>query len=195
MAVLHVVQLGHPVLRRKAELVPAAAIADPFFQKFIDDMIETMDYLDGVGLAGNQVAQPLRIAVVRFPGLDDDGGDETLSNPVVFINPVMAVLDETSEEGWEGCLSLGPLRGMVPRRRAVGVDYLDRQGRPRRVELQGFAARIVQHEFDHLDGVVFADRMTSLATLGFESEFARNHSGPEDQSGTASDEWPTPDTQ
>jgi peptide deformylase len=164
VAILKVARLGHPVLRQRAEPVAARAIRSPEVQRLIDDMIETMCEYDGAGLAANQVHVPMRIAVLevqanpRYP----DAPHVPLT---VLINPVVTPLTEEMEDGWEGCLSVPDMRGRVPRYTAVRLEYCDRHAE--RVELvaKDFFARVIQHETDHLDGVVYLDRMRDLSTL------------------------------
>ncbi len=169
--ILHVATLGHPVLRRRAEEVAADAIDQPLFQAFIDDLLESMHYHDGVGLAAPQVFRSQRLVAAWVPAeLDATGAGLA---PAVYINPELSPLGEELEAGWEGCLSLKDLRGVVPRHRRVQLRALDRHGQPLQLELSGFAARVLQHEVDHLDGVVFTDRMADMSSLCFESELQR----------------------
>jgi peptide deformylase len=174
MAILKVAQLGHPVLRAKARPVDAEDLRDPAFQRLIDDMIETMREYDGVGLAAPQVHVSKRLAVIeshrnpRYP----DAPEFPLS---VLVNPVLTPLTDEPFEWWEGCLSIPGLRGLVRRPARVRVEALDREGRPFAREVEGFTATVHQHEVDHLDGVVFLDRMQDLSALSFEREYARFH--------------------
>jgi peptide deformylase len=172
MAVLKVVRLGHPVLRRVAEPVSPEAIAAPDIQRLIDDLLETMDDHDGVGLAAPQVHVSRRIVVYgmrespRYP----DAPPVPLT---VLVNPRLTPAGSEQEEGWEGCLSVPDMRGMVPRFQRVQVEAYGRDGRQLRYLAQGFHARVVQHECDHLDGKVYLDRMRSFDTLTFLPEFQR----------------------
>jgi peptide deformylase len=172
MAVLKVARLGHPVLRRIAELVSPEAIRAPEIQQLIDDMLETMDDHDGAGLAAPQVHVSRRVVVYgveanpRYP----DAEEVPLT---VLVNPVVTPVGDTQEEDWEGCLSVPDMRGMVPRFTGVRVEASDRHGKPLRFTAEGFHARVVQHECDHLDGRVYLDRMRSMATLTFLPEFQR----------------------
>lgn len=168
MSILKVSRMGHPVLRQKARSVERPQIKDPRFQKFIDDMIDTMHEYSGVGLAGPQVHEGLRIFVAML----DDGDDAEAS---VLINPVITPADSTVVEGWEGCLSIPDIRGRVPRARKIVVKALDRQGRMVEIEAEDFPARVIQHETDHLDGVLFLDRMQALTSLTYLDEYSRYH--------------------
>lgn len=166
---LEVIRLGHPVLRQVAEPVP-----EEFFQtgKLHDlgrDMVRTMLSEDGVGLAAPQVAEALRLFVYWVPG-DDDHPEIA---PMLLANPEIKPVSETIEEGWEGCLSIPGLRGLVPRHSRIKVRARDLDGKPVSLTANGFHARVIQHEFDHLNGVVFLDRMESPASLAFEKEWER----------------------
>ena len=168
MAILKVSRMGHPVLRRAARAVERAEIRDPRFQKFVDDMIETMHEYNGVGLAAPQVHEGLRVFVAML-----DGGEDAEAS--VIINPVITPADDRLIEGWEGCLSIPDVRGLVPRAPKIVVKALDRQARTLEIEAEDFPARVIQHETDHLDGILFLDRMTSLASLTYLDEYARYH--------------------
>ena len=168
MSILKVARMGHPVLRRRARPLDKSDLRNPAVQKFIDDMIETMYEYHGVGLAAPQVHEGLRLFVAM---LDDDPGEE--SEALVVVNPEITPLTQDMEEGWEGCLSIPDIRGMVPRHKEITVKALDRTAKPMELRLQGFPARVVQHETDHLDGVLFFDRMKSMHSLTFLEEFSR----------------------
>jgi peptide deformylase len=162
--------MGHPVLRERAKAVEKSELRNPFVQKLIDDMIETMYEYHGVGLAGPQVHEGRRIFVAL---LDDEPGPE--SDAVAIINPEIVPNAQTKEEGWEGCLSIPDIRGMVPRFTDITVRALDRDGRAIELQLKGFPARVAQHETDHLDGILFFDRMASMQSLTYLEEYSRYH--------------------
>ncbi|MCW5893652.1 MAG: peptide deformylase [bacterium] len=172
MAVLKVAHLGHPILRLVAEPVPPAAIGSREIQQLIDDMLDTMEDEDGAGLAAPQVHVSKRIVIygVRHNPRYPDADDVPLT---VLVNPVVSPVGTAQEEGWEGCLSVPDLRGMVPRFTRVTVEALGRDGEPLRFTAEDFHARVVQHECDHLDGKVYLDRMPSMDTLTFLPEFHR----------------------
>src|SRR5215471_17067504 len=146
MSILKVSRLGNPVLRKESQAVVAQSLASPAMQTLIDNMIETMVEYTGVGLAAPQVHESLKIAVIESRG---PRGDVPLT---VLVNPTVTVLDETLIEDWEGCLSIPDLRGRVPRYSKLRVDSLDRHGKPQQLVVEGFFARVVQHECDHLMG-------------------------------------------
>ena len=173
MAILKVARIGHPVLRAATRPVPPRELAGAELQRLIDDMIETMHEYDGVGLAAPQVHVGLRLAVLEVPA-----SDERAREPVpllVLVNPRLTPLGEERVGGWEGCLSVPDLRGLVPRHRRVRLQGLDREGAAIDLEAQGFFARVLQHECDHLDGRVYLDRMEGLRSLSFLREFQRFH--------------------
>jgi peptide deformylase len=172
MAILKVARLGHPVLRQRAREVDKGELTLASIQKFIDDMIDTMHEYHGVGLAAPQVHEPLRIFVAAI----NPGDDEPLppeSNPLVFVNPVITPMVHELFDDWEGCLSIPDLRGRVPRVREITVRALDRHGEPMEVASHDFPARVIQHETDHLDGVLFLDRMRDFGTLSYLDEYHR----------------------
>jgi peptide deformylase len=168
MPVLPIVRLGHPVLRAPAGPLAPELLADPEIQQLLDDMIETMKDARGVGLAAPQVGFGLQVFVYEAPPKNE--GDEGVPLHVV-INPMITPLSRELVYDWEGCLSIPDLRGLVPRHPQIRVQGLDRTGRPIDYIADAFEARIIQHENDHLNGVVFLDRMRDLKTLGYIDEW------------------------
>ena len=175
MSILKVARMGHPVLRKKARTLDKTALRNPLLQKLIDDMIETTHEYHGVGLAAPQVHEDIRL----FVGLLDEDPNPD-SEAVALINPEIAPEGTDTQEGWEGCLSIPDIRGMVPRFTTIVVKALDRHGHPIELRLKNFAARVAQHETDHLDGILFFDRMTSMQSLTFLDEYSRYHSKDDD---------------
>ena len=169
--ILKVARLGHPAVRSPAQPVPAEMIASPDLQRLVDDMIETMHEYDGVGLAAPQIHVGLRLAVIEVPASDERSRDAVPLT--VLVNPRVTPLGDEKEHAWEGCLSIPDLRGVVPRWSRLRLEALDRAGAPFTVEAEGFFARVIQHECDHLDGSVYLDRMEGLRTLSFLREFER----------------------
>jgi peptide deformylase len=159
--------------------VPKEAFRDPLFQKLVDDMRETMYEYEGVGLAGPQVHESWRVAVLEVPASDDRSRAEVPF--LVIVNPVITPLAEETENGWEGCLSVPDLRGVVPRLKRLKLDALDREGKPLSLEASDFLARVIQHECDHLDGRVYLDRMEGLRSLTFVKEFEDHVQRDEEQ--------------
>ena len=160
MAILKIARMGHPVLLRRAE--PVADPRDPEIRRLAEDMVETMLDAGGVGLAAPQVHVPLRLFVVR----EWEGGR-------ALINPELEPLGEEVESGWEGCLSIPGLRGCVPRAKRVRWRAQDLDGREIGGEAEDMSARVLQHEYDHLEGTLYTMRMPDLTLLGFEQELAR----------------------
>ena len=161
--------MGHPVLRSKATALDRTSIASVVIQRLIDAMIETMEEYHGVGLAAPQVHESVRLFVAS---LDMERGDEP-TEPIAIINPEITPVGTDSVDDWEGCLSIPDIRGKVPRYREIRVRGLDRRGERIELRAKGFSARIVQHETDHLDGVLFFDRMRAFDTLTFLDEYSR----------------------
>jgi peptide deformylase len=177
MSILKVSRMGHPVLRKKVRPVPPAEITTAPVQQLIDDMAQTMLEYNGAGLAAPQVHEELRLFVAQvIRGHDDEEEDEARAPEILaIINPEIKPAGRHVEEDWEGCLSIPDLRGLVPRYRDISVKGYDRAGRPIELQASGFMARVIQHETDHLDGVLFLDRMKSMESLSFIEEFARYH--------------------
>lgn len=173
MAILKVSRLGHPVLRTKAHPVDPKSIASPGIQRLIDDMFDTMREYSGVGLAAPQVHEGVRLFVAGLrPGTigSEIGDDMPL---VALVNPEITLVGKATEVGWEGCLSIPDIRGRVPRAPEVRVRAFDRAGKAVSFTAKGFPARVIQHEYDHLEGILFLDRMSTLETLTYLEEYER----------------------
>ena len=166
--ILTVAQLGNPILRAKAQ--PIENISDPKIQQLIDSLIATANDSHGVGIAAPQVSQSYRLFIVashpnpRYP-------DAPEMEPTPMINPHIIAHSENMVKGWEGCLSVPGFRGLVPRYQTIEVEYFNREGLLKRQLLTGFIARIFQHELDHLDGLVFVDRLETTHDLYTQAEF------------------------
>lgn len=161
--------MGYPGLRARATPVDPADLQSPRVQQLIDDMIDTMREYHGVGLAGPQVHEALRLLVADIAHLGGDGAEHAL----VLVNPEVSVMGNGFSEDWEGCLSIPDLRGRVPRAQEISVRAFDRRGLRVEMKARDFAARVIQHEADHLDGVLFIDRMKSFESLTHLDEYAR----------------------
>jgi peptide deformylase len=172
MGILKVARMGHPVLRTRAREIERAELMQPSVQALIDDMIETMHEYHGVGLAGPQIHKGVRIFVAAIKP-DDQEPLTPDAQPMVLVNPVITPIGSELVEDWEGCLSIPDLRGRVPRVRAITVSGLDRSGGRIEIASHDFPARVIQHETDHLDGVLFLDRMRSFGTLSYLDEYQR----------------------
>ena len=168
--ILQIIQLGDPVLRSPAQLVDD--IRDERIQKLIDDLIATVGQAFGVGIAAPQVAECDRLFIVasrpnaRYP-------KAPVMEPTAIINPRVIAYSTEVIKGWEGCLSIPGIRGLVPRYQAIEVEYTDRNGKSQKQELTDFIARIFQHEYDHLDGIVFLDRLESTQDIMTEQEYQK----------------------
>lgn len=170
--ILKVARLGHPVLRGRAKSVTAGQIASPEFQQLLDDMVETMHEYDGVGLAAPQVHVGLAVAVLEVA--DNPRSPRAEAVPLTFlINPKLTMVEQRNLDDWEGCLSIPEFRGRVPRFTKLKVSALDRQGKRFETVAEGFHARVIQHEADHLEGNVYLDRMTDMRTLSHLAEWHR----------------------
>ena len=172
MAILKIARMGHPVL-----LTPAAPVTDPGapeIRRLVADMLETMEDAQGAGLAAPQVHVPLRLFVFRVPPgrTTEDEGDGEMGNTVV-INPEVELLGDDMVLRWEGCLSIPGMRAAVPRHARVRYRGVDLDGNPVGAEASGFHAGVVQHENDHLDGILYPMRMTDFRLFGFNEELAR----------------------
>jgi len=195
MAILKIARMGHPVLRRRA--APVEDPTDPKIRRLVADMLETMEDAEGTGLAAPQVHVPRRLVVFyiaaervareREAGTADAADDEPAVPLTVLINPVVEPLTEEVALGWEACLSVPELAGKVPRYTAIRYRGLGLDGREIVREAQGFHARVVQHECDHLDGILYPQRMIDLSTLAFTSEL-RAREAPDERTGQAADE-------
>jgi peptide deformylase len=174
---LKIAQLGQPVLRKPAVEVPREEIATPEFQAFLQEMRATLEEAKGAGLAGPQVFAGRRVFLAAvLPPLEPDG-DRQIE---VFINPRFTAASKESGFSWEGCLSFPELLVLVERRKAVRIEYLNAHGEPRTLDLTDFPARVVQHEYDHLEGVLTVDRAASTRHIIKASELDAFREGEED---------------
>ncbi len=184
MTLLKIARMGHPVLRRAARAV--AEPTDPAIARLAGDMVETMLDAGGVGLAAPQVYRDLRVIALRAPAASAPAADAESEPPAtVLINPWLAAIGDEVLLGLEGCLSIPGWRGVVPRHARIRYGGVTLDGRTVDGEAEGFPARVLQHEIDHLDGVLFLDRMPDLTLLGVDEEahhlpaLARDRSAPE----------------
>lgn len=167
---LQILQLGHPGLRSRAE--PVHTTQDAPVQSLIDDLIATVISVDGVGLAAPQVAAAHRLFIIASRANPRYPHAPTLE-PTAVINPSITAYGNEIVKDWEGCLSIPGIRGLVPRYRAIEVEYISREGQKQKQELTDFVARIFQHELDHLDGIVFLDRLETTLDLITEQEYQK----------------------
>ena len=165
---LQIAQLGNPILRQQAQLIDN--IQDEWLQQLIDDLLATATASNAVGIAAPQVSQSYRLFIVasrpnpRYP-------NAPLMEPTAMINPKIIAYSTEIVKGWEGCLSIPGIRGLVPRYQAIEVEYTTRDGKLYKQELKDFVARIFQHEYDHLNGIVFLDRVETTKAMMSELEY------------------------
>ena len=172
MSILKIARMGHPVLLQKAE--PVADPTAPEIRRLVADMFETMEDAQGAGLAAPQVHVPLRLFVFRVSPdrTSGDADDRPVENSVV-INPTVTPIGEDVRLRWEGCLSIPGLRAAVPRAWRIRYSGVDTEGRPVGSEVTGLHAGVVQHEYDHLDGILYPMRMKDFSLFGFTEELVR----------------------
>ena len=173
MAIRKVLRMGHPVLREPARPVKAEELRSDGLRALVADMIDTLNDYGGIGLAAPQVGESLRLALIEIP---DGVTRYTKTEPMpltVFVNPTIEIVDPAVAGYWEGCLSIPGLRGYVERPQHVRVRYTDLAGETHELELIGFLATVFQHEFDHLDGTLYIDRIKDSRLLAFDQEFER----------------------
>lgn len=164
-----ILRIGTPSLREVSTPVSPEKIQDPDFQTMLDNMLETMRHLNGAGICAPQIGQNVRVMIFEITHNPRYPAAEPV--PLTFlINPSFEILSSEMQYAYEGCLSLGELRGLVPRYLHIRYRGLDRTGTPIEREVSHFHARVFQHEYDHLDGVLFIDRVEDTKTLGFRQE-------------------------
>ena len=177
MSILKIARMGHPVLMGKAR-----AVTDPTsapVHKLVSDMVDTMLDAPGIGLAAPQVHVPARVVVFRVPEERTESGDGV---PLTFlVNPEIEPVGKAQEEGAEGCLSLPGMVGLVPRYKQIRYRAFDLTGQRFEVEAEGYHARVVQHECDHLDGILYPMRMTDLSKLGYAEDMSKDYQAPYDE--------------
>ena len=173
MAVRKIIRMGHPALRIPAQPVDKADVGSQALHQLVADMIDTLHDYGGIGLAAPQINEGIRVAIIELPEGATRYGDTARVPLTIFVNPKLTTLGDDTAGFWEGCLSVPGLRGYVERPQHVKVEYTDMQGHGHEIEMKGFAATVVQHEFDHLDGRLYIDHITDPTKLAFEEEFER----------------------
>lgn len=167
MAVRPVLRMGHPLLLQRAEEITDFNSAE--LESLIQDMLDTMYAEDGAGLAAPQIGVGLRLVVFGFDENSRYPGMPAVPK-TILINPVIKPLGDTMEDGWEGCLSVPGMRGLVPRYTNIEYSGRDPNGRPLMAQASGFHARVVQHECDHLDGILYPRRIVDMTQFGYNEE-------------------------
>ena len=165
--------MGHPALRRPARPVSRQDIGSEAMHRLVADLIDTLHDYGGIGLAAPQINEGIRLAIVEIPGAPGDADRLAARPPTVCVNPRIEVLDAATAGCWEGCLSVPGLRGFVERPQHIRVHYTNLRGESECVVAKGFPATVFQHEFDHLDGKLYVDRIEDPRRLAFEEEYVR----------------------
>ncbi|MFP6781420.1 MAG: peptide deformylase [Gammaproteobacteria bacterium] len=174
MAIRRIIRMGHPLLRETARELTTDEIASAEIKRLIADMTDTLHDYGGIGLAAPQIGESIRLAIIEIPGGETRYGDLAPLSFSVFINPRIEIVDPATAGYWEGCLSVPGLRGFVERPQHIKVRYLDEKGDELELELTGFPATVFQHEFDHLDGKLYIDRISDMRLLAFDKEFEQH---------------------
>ena len=175
MAVRTVIRMGHPSLRIPARPYPTELIGSPEFNTLIDDMQETLHAYGGIGLAAPQIDVGYQLAIIEIENTRTRYGEVEHTPFDVYINPTITPIEAEEAGYWEGCLSVPGMMGYVERPQHIRVDYTDRHGNAASREAHGFLATVFQHEFDHLEGVLYVDRITDKSRFAFEEEFLTYH--------------------
>jgi len=175
MTVQTVIRMGHPTLRKIAEPYPVDNIGGQTFEALIQDMQETLHAYGGIGLAAPQIDISLQVVVIEIENTTTRYGELDQVPFSVFVNPVISTSGGDVAGYWEGCLSVPGLMGYVERPQHIRIDYLDEKGKAQSQEYQGFIATVFQHEFDHLQGKLYIDRMTDSTLFAYEEEYHTYH--------------------
>ena len=169
MAIREIVRMGHPTLRKVARCLNEEEIASPEVRALVKDMVDTLHDAGGIGLAAPQINESVQLAIINIPRLGSRYGVLEELPLTIFVNPKIIVDSDSDQAGnWEGCLSVPGLRGWVERPQRIHLRYQDLRGVHYERDFTGFHATVCQHEFDHLDGRLFVDRMTDMTKLVFE---------------------------
>ena len=174
MSVRKIIKMGHPTLRQKAKPLHKKDLTKVRFKNLLSDMVDTLRDYGGVGLAAPQIDESLRIVIIEIRDKNLRYGVQELFPLTVFVNPEIELINSQVEGFWEGCLSIPGMRGYVERPQNISVSFIDELGEFSTLELHGFPATVLQHELDHLDGVLYIDRMKDLRSLSFEDEWTRH---------------------
>ena len=179
MTVQTVIRMGHPGLRIRAEDYPIKLIGSEEFNLLIEDMRETLHAYGGIGLAAPQIDVGYRLAIIEIENTSTRYGEVEHTPFDVYINPTITSIEDEIAGYWEGCLSVPDMMGYVERQQHIRIDYTDRDGMPASKEVHGFLATVFQHEFDHLDGVLYVDRIEDKSLFAFENEYLEFHTEQE----------------
>ena len=171
MAIRNILRMGNPLLRQSSRSLTKDEILSDWFKTLILDMTETMHAANGVGIAAPQIGEMVRVSVIEFSTDNERYPEMGSQGLTVFVNPILKVNNPAEQTFWEGCLSVPDLRGAVPRPSGVFVEYLDENAVLKTIQAEGFFATVLQHEFDHLDGILYVDRVRDLSKLSFVDEY------------------------
>ncbi len=192
MAIRKVARMGHPVLREKSRELTREEIRSEWFERLLEDMVDTMEEYGGIGLAAPQIHESVSVAIIEYGDANARYAEIPKGEPTegltemplsVFINPRITVLDTKEQGFWEGCLSVPEIRGLVYRPRKIRIDYLDREGNAQTLVAEDFLSTVFQHELDHLAGTLFVDRIRyapGVSPISFMEEYSRYHVPKED---------------
>jgi len=162
--------MGNPILRKKATLIPKEFIDSDEFDQLLRDLKESMNHYGGIGIAAPQIGINYQVAIIELVGLNKYG--EEINFPFsVFINPEITYLTEETQGFWEGCLSVPGLRGFVERPNKIQVNFLNEKGEAKEIIAEGFLATVIQHELDHLEGILYVDRIKDTRLISYQEEF------------------------
>ena len=165
-------KMGNPILRKKAQIIAKDFLKSDEFTQLNKDLIDSMIHYGGIGIAAPQIGVDLQVAIIELKGMNRYG--EEINLPLTtFINPVLTYLTEDLQGFWEGCLSVPGLRGYVERPRKVKVNYMNSQGQDQEIIAEGFLATVLQHELDHLEGILYIDRIKDLKMISYQEEFEK----------------------
>lgn len=180
MTVRKVIRMGHPSLRTPAKPYPSELIGSDEFETLIEDMHLTLHAYGGIGLAAPQIDVGYRLAIIEIENTQTRYGEIAHTPFDVYINPTITPIAGEAAGYWEGCLSVPGMMGYVERPQHIRVDYTDRRGQPAALEAHGFLATVFQHEFDHLDGILYVDRIEDKSLFAFEEEYMQFHLPPQE---------------
>ena len=175
MTIREIIRMGHPTLRKVAAPYPVEDIGGEGFVSLLTDMRETLLEAGGIGLAAPQIDIPVQIAIIEIKDDNTRYGRIPAMGFGVYVNPKVTVVDAEPGGFWEGCLSIPGMMGYVERPQHISVDYFDENARAQSIELKGFLATVFQHEFDHLQGKLYIDRITDFSRFSFEAEYIEHH--------------------
>jgi peptide deformylase len=172
--------MGHPVLRRIADEISSEFLISDEFRQLVTDMRDSMKHFGGIGIAAPQIGISRQVAIIEI-GPTNRYGEEVSLPFTVFVNPRLEFLTEESQGFWEGCLSVPGLRGFVERPKKLRVNFLNESGVEKEIVAEGFLATVIQHELDHLFGVLYVDRIKDMSFLSYQEEYDEFLSGKEEE--------------